>query len=186
MLQPIYADTGEVVDHYDDGQAAEVAQQEEPPAEQTWTVPDLLKGTSDLFIGMTVHHDDGHTQGPLVSLCVREVPDGPVTVKTFRAAELSEQAFLDNLQKAIAATMQVHFLAWAERQRKKLEEEAKRTARQSSTTKTTSTPAPATPLPPKASTAPKTPASSTSKAAPKPSKSAEKNTTKYATISMFD
>jgi len=195
--QPIYGENGEVLDYYDDGipeelQPAQV--QETAPEQRTetpqpgleaaqeevagsaprpWVVPDMLKGANDLLIGMTVHHDDGDLQGPLVSLCVREIPDGTITVKTYRAAELSQRAFLDNLQKAIAVTMQAHFLAGAERQRRRLEEEAKRKVRQSqASTKPVSPPTPA-------STMVQPTTSPASPQALKPEK-------KYATVSMFD
>lgn len=110
VLQPIYGEDGEVIDHFDDGlleeqpaaPVKEAAQQREeipPPqtearqeepfevAPQSWTIPDLFKGTTDLFIGTTVHHDDGDPQGPLISLFAREQPDGMVHVKTFVARE---------------------------------------------------------------------------------------------------
>ena len=200
-LQPIYGEGEQIVDHYDDGLPEEQHEQkgpveEIPPAslegepQNSWTVPDMLKGMNDLFMGITVHHDDGNPQGQLVSLFVREVPDGAVHVKTFRAAELSELAFLDNLQKGIAVTMQAHFLTWTEQQRKKLVEEEKRKARASTpTTKTVST-APSTATKVASSVAPTSPLT-TSAPAQKPTKSsvpakeAEKKP-KYATISMFD
>lgn len=204
-LQPIYGEGDQIVDYYDDGQPEKQspeqhegtqAVEEVAPAspkgdsQKSWTVPDLLKGMNDLFIGITVHHDDGNAQGPLVSLFVREVPDGKVHVKTFRAAELSQQAFLDNLQKGIAITMQAHFLAWAEQQRKKLVEEEKRKVRQSSsTTKTTAKaePAPtkvATPVAAPTPSVSTTPVQKTAKS-PVTTKETEKKP-KYATISMFD
>jgi hypothetical protein len=205
--QPIYGDNHEIIDYFDDGLPSEEASQETPeqepvvqepvatpPAEatqaaeatapSTWTVPEMLKSANDLFVGTTVHHDDGDPQGPLISLFAREVPDGPVTVRTFRAAELSQHAFLDNLQKAIAVTMQAHFLVWAEKQRKRLEEEARRKARQPSATKPTPPVAQATVTPPVQRPATPTP---TQKPATKPTPAqpaGEKK--KYETVSLFD
>ncbi|GCE32012.1 hypothetical protein KDA_74960 [Dictyobacter alpinus] len=218
--QPIYGDNGEIVDYYDDGlpdeqsptlvktaeQCEKMAQpqteaEQEEPSENTarnWTVPDLLKGSNDLFIGVTIQHDDGDPQGPLVLLFAREVPDGVVHTKAFRAAELSQRAFLDNLQKAIAATMQLHFLAWSDRQRRRLEEEAKRKARpsqplpkssattalgaanahSSSTSATVSSTPQASPSPVPAST------QKSSKATSK--EATKKPEQKYATVSMFE
>ncbi|GHP00681.1 hypothetical protein KSF_107280 [Reticulibacter mediterranei] len=204
--QPIY-DEGVIVDYYDDGfpeehPPAPVGETEEPPREDpqaaptdalplaspTWTVPDLLKRTNDLFIGTTIHHDDGHPQGPLISLFARELPEGgSVQVKTFRTAELSEQAFLDHLQQAIVATMQAYFLAWADRERKRLEDEAKRRARASQApTKVTQTTAPSTPTVTKTAQKTGVVASTPAKTA-SPVKEAEKKPEqKYATISMFE
>ena len=217
-LQPIYDDNGEVIDHFDDGlpeeqpaaPVKEAAQQREeiPPAQtetrreepsevvpQSWTIPDLFKETTDLFIGTTIHHDDGDPQGPLISLFARELPDGMVHVKTFRAEELSQRAFLDNLQKGIAATMQAHFLAWAERQRKKLEDEAKRKARTTQasakssstgasvpTTSTASSTGASVPTPSQTSSSAQ--AQKATKSVPK--EAAKKPEQKYATVSMFD
>jgi hypothetical protein len=204
-LQPIYGDGGQIVDYYDDGLPEEQPpeqHEERLPVEETspaaregepqnsWTVPDLLKGMNDLFIGITVHHDDGHPQGPLVSLFGRLVPDGEVHVRTFRAAELSQQTFLDNLQKGIAVTMQVHFLAWAEQQRKKLAEEEKRKARVSSSTTKTAAKAPPTPTKvatPVASTLTHASSASAQKTAKSQVTTEEtEKKPKYATLSMFD
>ena len=220
--QPIYGDNGEVVDYYEDGSreeqspeqasGASPAQQTTPPpippaepppsadepdepaagVSYSWQVPNILQGANDLFLGITVHSYDGHLQGPLVSVVVREVPDGSIKTNFYRAAELSQNAFLDDIQKGIAATMQSYLLDWADRQRKKLEEEAKRKARQATAAARIPTPArpatttnqppvanqPATTRPPTVKEQPKTP--------PPAPASAKKNPPKYVATSMFE
>jgi hypothetical protein len=153
-------------------------------------VPDLLKEI-DLFIGTTIHHDNNNPQGPLISLFVRELPDGAILVRTFRATDLSERAFLDNLQKGVAVTMQAYLMTKAEQQRRRLEEDAKRKVRVSSTktppaeasapTKVASTNAPKISTKPSLATTP----APTPKSERKAPKEAEKKP-KYETISMFD
>lgn len=199
--QPIY-DEGVIVDYFDDGsgeqppeasepeQVSEEAQEETPLVPETespqeeaahpWKVPEMLR-TSDLFIGITMQHDDGNERGPLIVLHARELPEGNIHVKTFRAAELSRQAFLDDLQKGIASTMQTYLLAWADAQRKRLEEEAKRKARAAQARPPT--PAPSVPTATKQGTSAASPPRA---AAPsqKPSKPAPDK--KYTTLSMFD
>lgn len=219
MQQPIYGENGEIVDYYDDGSPEEhppeqapgvsPAQQkaphplpppELPPTEEpvepavgvsySWRVPAILQGTNDLFVGVTAHHDDGNPQGPLVSVFVREVPDGAIKTHFYRAAELSQRAFLDDIQKAIAATMQSYLLDWADRQRKKLEEEAKRKARQATASARIPTPAK-----PAATTQPVATAQPAASKPPLPTKEPtrtpppappKKNPPKYVTTSMFE
>jgi len=113
-----------------------VQEDEEPiaPLLHAWSVPPILTGTNDLYIGTTLHHDESDAKDPLISLFIREVPTGDQTiVRTFRADELSDQTFLDNMQKAFAKIMQDYLLAWTQReqkQRDKVVADQKRKARQ--------------------------------------------------------
>lgn len=153
---PITDESGTVVDEYEDGTGEDVTEAVEagddaaalhseqgapgeevqsvpaasvgaaPAPSQPWFPPSVLKG--DLFLGVTIHDWDGNARGPLVSLCLPRSGGQPV-VKTYRAADLTRQHFLDGLQSGIAAAFQAHLLALAEQERKRLEEEAKRKAR---------------------------------------------------------
>lgn len=138
--QVITDENGTVIDEYDDEQSEAPSSAEEsdsqeagipvPVPERTamkapaFQVPECL-AAGDLYIGVIVQQDDGHEDGPLVSVCVH-MYDGRPETKVYRAAELSSASFLDMLQKALAATMQAYLLADAERRSKKLAEEARR------------------------------------------------------------
>lgn len=161
-----------------------------------WMVPAILKRhTGDVFLGTTIHHDDGDPRGPLISVFVRDLPDGPVPifVKTFRADELSKNSFLDTLQTALAAVMQQHLLGWADQERQKLAQQARQKTRPSSaatpTVSTVQTPKPVSTSPSTSSQTPpaSAPAQAQMQKSPKSSTAATGTTPpKYAAVSMFD
>ncbi|SRR5579884_3108657 len=215
-LLPITDENGTVIDEYDDGRGEEQASEPSappssvaqasstvashvpaaPPPVQAHVAPATPAGSaedptsfeaSDVFIGITLHRQDGHPQGRLVSVCIHNFSGIPV-VKTFREADLSTKARLDNMQKAIQTTMQPFFLDLSNRRQKKLEQEAKRAQ---ATTRQIPPARPAQPPSSSTQTSQKSAPPTSSAAAAQPAaKTAEKKkperpASKYQQISMF-
>ncbi len=207
-LLPITDENGTVIDEYDDGRGEEQASEPSappspvpaaspPPPVQAHVAPAAPTAgsaedptsfeASDVFIGITLHRQDGHPQGRLVSVCIHNFSGIPV-VKTFREADLSVKARLDNMQKAIQTTMQPFFLDLSNRRQKKLEQEAKRaqaTTRQITPARPAQPPSSSTQesqklAPPTSSAAAAQPAAKTAE-----KKKPERPASKYQQISMF-
>lgn len=151
----------------------------------TWTVPPILTGTNDLFIGTTLHHEEGDARGPLISQFIREVPTGNETlVRTFRADELSDQTFLDTIQKAFAKTMQDYQLAWTQQQQKQQRDKA--AAEQKRKTHTVASPAVKPAITPAVSTPAATSTTGKESKIPPPVKKSEgQSTPQFVTNSLF-
>lgn len=83
---------------------------------------------SDVLIQIMLQRADGHPQGRLVSVVIHNFSGQPI-IADYREAELTDQARLDSIQRAIYPVMQRFLLELSGRKQKKLEEEAKRAPR---------------------------------------------------------
>ncbi len=162
-LQPIPEGLGQPDDVYDDGTP-------EPSHQPIQFGP--TDATSfehgDVAINTMLFSEDGHPQGRLVSIVVHNFGDLRAT-RDYRAAELTRESLLDNLQQGINVVVQEFLFQLAETKRKKLEVQEK--ARPS-----------ASPTSVKAASLVAPPASPTATRAPAPKKVAKK----AATVTQFE
>lgn len=158
MLHPITDETGEVIDEYDDEQFDGPTESDErvprEPASHA-PIPSCEPGNaglsagsgrvetlpqhvlpedttdferSDVKIEILLHRSTGDTRGRRVSVLIHNFAASPMA-QDFHEADLTENARLDHLERAIYPVVQRFLLELAARKQKKLAEEAKRVSR---------------------------------------------------------
>lgn len=166
--QPIPEGLGQPDDIYDDG-TPELS----PQPIQFGPTDTTSFEHGDVAINTILFSEDGHPQGRLVSIVVHTFGEIRAT-RDYRAAELTRELLLDNLQQGINAVIQEFLFQLAETKKKQLEVlEKVRSSAPSTPVKAVS---PVVPL-----VSPVAPA-----APPTPTRAPQKVATKAATITQFE